>query len=150
MATMSKVFMIGRLTADPEAKDTSTGKRVCNFTLAVDRRFQKDETDFFNASAWGKTADFIADNFNKGEQILIFGPMQTRTFTRTDGTKQTIVEIFVDEADFVDRKKTPQEPERKYEPVIPGLGETRSARKNTAPQTAQDVFTGTPDEDLPF
>lgn len=150
MATFSKTIMIGRLTADPEIRTTTSGKTVCNFTLAVDRRFDREKADFFQAVAWSKTAEFIAQYFHKGDQLLVCGPLQTHSFDAQDGRKITVTEIFVEEAQFVDRQKPREESEQKHEPIIPGLGETRVRAKFTAPQATQDFEKLTDDENLPF
>ena len=147
MATFSKTIMIGRLTADPELRTTTSGKTVCNFTLAVDRRFDREKADFFQAVAWAKTAEFITQYFRKGDQLLVCGPLQTHSFDAQDGRKITVTEIFVEEAQFVDRQKPREESEPKHEPIIPRLGETRVRAKITAPQATEDV---TGDENLPF
>ena len=147
MATFIKAITIGRLTADPEIRTTTSGKTVCNFTLAVDRRFDREKADFFQAVAWSKTAEFITQYFHKGDQLLVCGPLQTHSFDAQDGRKITVTEIFVEEAQFVDRQKPREESEPKHEPIIPGLGETRVRTKFTAPQATEDV---TGDENLPF
>ena len=116
MATFSKTIMIGRLTADPEIRTTTSGKTVCNFTLAVDRRFDREKADFFQAVAWSKTAEFITQYFHKGDQLLVCGPLQTHSFDAQDGRKITVTEIFVEEAQFVDRQKPREESEQKHEP----------------------------------
>ena len=63
---LNKVILMGRLTADPELKHTPSNVAVCSFSLAVNRSFNKDETDFFDIVAWRNTAEFVSKYFTKG------------------------------------------------------------------------------------
>ena len=103
---MNKWIGIGRLTKEPEIKNTSNQIPVCTFTLAIDRKFKdKDgnkQTDFINCVAWRQTATFISSYFHKGNRIAVVGSVQTRSFDGDDGKKVYITEILVDEAEFVE------------------------------------------------
>lgn len=102
---MNKVILIGRLTKDPEIRYTQNNTPVCNFTLAVDRRFSKDkQADFINCQAWQKTAEFISKYFQKGSMIAVVGRIQTRTWEDSEGKKRYITEIIADEAYFAGSK----------------------------------------------
>jgi single-strand DNA-binding protein len=102
---MNKVILIGRLTKDPEIRYTQNNTPVCNFTLAVDRRFSKDkQADFINCQAWQKTAEFISKYFQKGSMIAVVGRIQTRTWEDNEGKKRYITEVIVDEAYFTGSK----------------------------------------------
>ena len=107
---MNKCELIGRLTKEPEIRNTSSQVAVCKFTIAVDRKFKnKDgekETDFINCVAWRQTATFISSYFHKGSKIAIVGSIQTRTFDGDDGKRQYITEVVVDEAEFVESKNS--------------------------------------------
>ena len=78
------VTLMGRLTADPEVRTTTTGKSVCTFSIAVDRSFaragEQRQTDFINIVAWENTATFISRYFAKGSMIAIQGSIQTRPY----------------------------------------------------------------------
>lgn len=103
----NKVIIGGRLTADPELKTTASGKSVCSFTVAVNRRANKDGevvADFFNCTAWDSRAEFIYKYFRKASSISIVGSLQNRNWTANDGTKRYVTDILVDEANFVDGK----------------------------------------------
>ena len=103
----NKAILGGRLTGDPELKQTPNGIPVCSFSLAVNRKFQKDEqqqTDFINCVAWRSTAEFIAKFFKKGSSLCIVGNIQTRSWTDNNGQKRYATEVIVDEAMFVDSK----------------------------------------------
>ena len=103
---MNKVILIGRLTKDPEVKNTSSQTALCNFTIAVDRRFKdpngQRQADFINCVAWRQTASFIGSYFHKGSKIAIVGSIQTRTYDDNQGQKRYVTEVVVDEAEFVE------------------------------------------------
>ena len=105
---INKSIMGGRLTADPELKQTNSGISVCSFTVAVNRRFKgqngEQEADFINCQAWRQTAEFICNYFKKGSSICIAGAIQTRSWTDKDGGKRYATEVVADEAYFVDGK----------------------------------------------
>lgn len=105
---LNKVILGGRLTADPELKQTPNGVSVCTFSLAVNRKFQKEgeqqQADFINCVAWRQTAEFIAKYFKKGSSLCIVGNIQTRTWTDQNNQKRYATEVIVDEAMFVDSK----------------------------------------------
>ncbi|MBE6536892.1 MAG: single-stranded DNA-binding protein [Ruminococcaceae bacterium] len=109
MASLNKVLLIGNITADPELKSTTNGKSVCNFSIAVNRPFVKEgskvqDVDFINVTAWGKTAEFVAAYFAKGEPIFICGALQVRSWNDSDGTKRYATEVNADEVSFVRSK----------------------------------------------
>lgn len=104
---LNKVVLAGRLTADPELKQTTSGISVCSFSLAVNRKFQKEgeqQTDFITCVAWRQTAEFISKYFKKGSSLCIVGSIQTRTWTDQNNQKRYATEVIVDEAMFVDSK----------------------------------------------
>ena len=105
---MNKAILVGRLTADPELKASPSGVNVCNFTVAVDRRFVKEgeerKADFINCVAWRQTAEFISKYFSKGRMIGLIGSMQTRTWTDNENNKRYATEVLVDEAYFTESK----------------------------------------------
>ena len=105
MASFNKVILIGNMTADPELKQTQTGTSVCSFSIAVNRRFSKNEqgqtVDFINIVAWRQSADFVCRYFKKGNPILVCGQLQTRTWTDNQGQKRYATEVVADEVSFV-------------------------------------------------
>ena len=110
MANFNKVILVGRLTADPELKQTTTGLSVCSFSIAVNRRFSskaaegQPTVDFFSIVAWRTTAEFVCRSFRKGRPILVCGQLQNRTWTDAQGVKRYATEIVADEVDFVDSR----------------------------------------------
>ena len=109
---LNKVVLAGRLTNDPELKQTPSGVSVLSFTLAVNRRYaskneqgeSQTQADFISVVAWRNTAEFIARYFRKGNAICICGSLQTRTWTDNNGNKRYATEVVADEASFVERK----------------------------------------------
>ena len=104
---LNKVILVGRMTADPELKQTQNGTSVTSFTVAVNRKYQKDTeqtADFINCVAWKQTAEFLANHFHKGSSVCVVGSIQTRSFTTQNGEKRYATEVIADEVRFVDSK----------------------------------------------
>ena len=109
---LNKVVLCGRMTADPELKQTANGTAVVSFTLAVNRRFQSksadgtqaQQADFISVVAWRQTAEFISRYFRKGSALCITGSIQTRSWQDQQGQKRYATEVVADEAMFVDSK----------------------------------------------
>ncbi len=110
---LNKVILAGKLVADPELKQTTSGISVVSFRLAVNRRYQSKSTDgtaqqsqadFINLVAWRQTAEFISRYFRKGSSLCVTGSIQTRTYQDQQGQNRTATEVVVDEAMFVDSK----------------------------------------------
>lgn len=101
---INKTILGGRLTADPELKQTPQGVSVCQFSMAVNRKGKDAQTDFINCVAWRQTAEFICKFFKKGSSICISGSVQTRTWTDQQNNKRYATEVIADEAFFVDSK----------------------------------------------
>lgn len=103
----NKVILGGRLTSDPELKQTQTGTPVVSFSIAVNRRASKDaaqQADFFNITAWRANAEFVARFFKKGSSICVVGSIQNRSWTDQQGQKRYVTEIIADEVSFVDSR----------------------------------------------
>lgn len=108
---MNKVDLVGRLTKDVEVR-YSTGENAnanCRFTVAVNRKFKNKETgqydaDFISCVAFGKTCEFIAKYFHKGDPIGISGNIRTGSYTNKDGIKVYTTDVYVDDAEFVASK----------------------------------------------
>lgn len=105
---MNKVVLVGRLTKDPELKFTpGNGTAVCTFTLAVNRRFKRENqpsADFLPIVVWGKQAESTANYMKKGSQISVAGRIETRNYEANDGTKRYVTEITAEEITFLDSK----------------------------------------------
>ena len=106
---MNKVFIMGRLTKDPEQRMSTSGIETSRITVAVNRpkiKNEEQQADFFNCIAFRKTAEIINKYFNKGQMILIIGSLQTRTWEAQDGEKRYATEIIIEEAKFTGDTKT--------------------------------------------
>ncbi len=97
-------ILMGRLTADPELKNTSNGTSVTSFTMAVDRGYQKAgeerKADFIDVVAWRNTADFVCKYFRKGSMIIVQGELQTRIYEDKNGNKRKAVEVVASNVSF--------------------------------------------------
>ena len=107
---MNKFQFMGRLTRDPEVRYTSgNNTQVTTFSLAVNRRFVAQggerQADFFNVTAFGKTAEFCAKYFKKGQQVLVEGRIQNRTWEDTNGQKRYTTDFIVEDTYFADSRR---------------------------------------------
>lgn len=106
---LNKVMLGGRLTADPELKQTQNGIPVVSFSIAVNRKFQskdsqQQQADFFNVTAWRATAEFVSRYFKKGSSIFVCGTLQNRNWTDQQGVKHYATDVVADEVMFVDSR----------------------------------------------
>ena len=102
-------ILTGRCVNTPELRTTQNGTSVCNFTIAVDRRYKQGEekqVDFINITAWRGTAEFVSKHFIKGQMIDIEGSIQTRKYQDKDGNNRTAVEVVASKIHFVGSKKS--------------------------------------------
>lgn len=100
---MNKFIGKGRITATPELKKTQSEKDFTFFTVAINRRFNKEETDFINCCAFGKTAEFIVKYFSKGQEILFTGELHIDKYQKDDETRTTS-KVVIDEVEFCGSK----------------------------------------------
>jgi single-strand DNA-binding protein len=105
---MNKAMLMGRLTKDPELRYTNNNVAWCTFSLAVNRRFNKPgeekQADFINIVAWEKNADFCSKYFKKGQQVVVIGRIQTRTWDDDKGVRHYVTEVVSEENYFADSK----------------------------------------------
>ena len=107
---LNKIFLMGRLVADPELKQTPSGVSVATFRIAVDRDFKNKETgereaDFINIVTWRATAEFVSRYFSKGRMAVVEGRLQTRSYTDKDGNKRYVSEVVADNVYFGDSRR---------------------------------------------
>ena len=107
---LNKVFIMGRLTRDPELRRTQTGTPVASFSLAVDRDFKdrstgERATDFIDVVAWRQTGEFVSRYFTKGRMAVVEGRLQIRDWTDKDGNKRRTAEVVADQVYFGDSKR---------------------------------------------
>lgn len=98
---MNRIILIGNLTRDPEAGATASGKMFTRFTVAVRRRFQRDETDFFNVSVWGALAENCGRYLRKGRKVCVTGELNMQTKTDYNGDKRVYSAVTADEVEFL-------------------------------------------------
>ena len=150
---LNKVILVGRLTADPQMRQTPSGVSMCRFSVAVDRPFTSKETgqreaDFINVVAWRSTAEFVSKYFHKGSSICVIGSIQTRKWQDQNGQNRYITEVIADEVNFVDSKSdssSRQAAAPAYTPDSYGAP-SYSSGSNTAPKFEEMSN----EDDLPF
>lgn len=143
---MNKVIMMGRLTRDPEVRygQGANSTAVGRFSIAVDRRFKRDgqpDADFFNCTAFGKTAEFVEKYLKKGTKVVLSGSLQNDNYTDKNGVQRYDVRIIVDDLEFAESKNAS------------GQGGNYTPAQNAQPAPAGDGFMNIPDgidEELPF
>ena len=111
---MNNVTLMGRLTRDPELKYSQAGKAYCRFSLAVQRDFNKEEADFINCLAFGKTAETIAEWLGKGRRIALQGRIQTGNYENKNGDKVSTFEVVADRFEFVDSARSDTSKNQSY------------------------------------
>ena len=107
---LNKIFIMGRLTRDPELRRTQTGTPVASFSLAVDRDFKDKSTgeratDFIDVVAWRQTGEFVSRYFTKGRMAVVEGRLQIRDWTDKEGNKRRSAEVVADQVYFGDSKR---------------------------------------------
>jgi len=109
----NKVFLIGRLTHDPELRQTQSGTSVCSFGLAVNRNYTnaqgERETDFINITVWRNTAENCVRYLTKGSKVAVCGSLQSRNYEDKDGKKRTVLEVIGDDVEFLSGRKETQD-----------------------------------------
>ena len=149
---LNKVVLAGRLTAEPELKQTNTGIPVVSVNLAVNRRRARtgdqneQQTDFITIVAWRQTAEFISKYFRKGSAICVTGSIQTRTWTDQQGQKRYSTEVVVDDAMFVDSRNENGDMGAAYATDAYGSAPSYSSNAGAAPNFEEHNT----DDDLPF
>ena len=157
---MNKVILMGRLTRDPEIRYSAgdNGTAVAHFSLAVDRRFRRDQdqqtTDFFNCTAFGRQAEFAEKYLRQGIKMLITGRIQLGSYTNRDGQRVNTTDIIVEELEFAESKAASDQYSQRTSSPAPAPS-PRAAAPMPAPEAAAGVdgLMNIPDgidEELPF
>lgn len=109
---MNKVILMGRLTRDPDVKQTQSGRQAARFTLAVDRNISKanrredqQTADFIGCVAWEHTAEFAEKFLAKGKRVLLEGRIQTGSYEAQDGTKRYTTDVIAERIEFADSRR---------------------------------------------
>ena len=149
---LNKIFIMGRLTRDPELRRTQNGTAVTSFTLAVDRDFKNadgtKDTDFIDVVAWRNTAEFVSKYFSKGRMAVVSGRLQIRNWEDKDGNKRKTAEIVAESVYFGDSKRDGQNASA----AAPASSEFKPLPSTTpVPFSAPDMpQMEIGDDDLPF
>jgi single-strand DNA-binding protein len=134
---LNKIILMGRLTADPEMKFTTTNIPVCRFSIAVNRAYSKEgeekQADFFKVVAWRKTGEIANQYFRKGSPILLEGTLQNNNYEDNQGVRHYSMEVIAEKIYFVGGKKQEQ------------AGQIAPIAEQTAPMVPPEE-----DDDLPF
>lgn len=131
---INKAIIMGRLTHEPELRQTGTGRSVCSFSIAVNNGYGENQrTDFINCVAWNKTAEFVSRYFTKGKMIIVIGRITTRTWEDKNGKKCYATDVVADEVSF---------------------GESKGTASESKPSLSEAIDEGflsvEPDDDMPF
>lgn len=170
---LNKVIIMGRLTADPELRQTPNGVSTCQFTVAVDRNYTPQggerQSDFITVVAWRQTAEFVSRYFAKGRMICVEGNLRTRTYDdkRYPDVRHYVTEVYADSVYFTGEKAqqgsgnyAPQQfaqPQQQYSQPAPAQSAPQYAPQSSQ-QNAPSVSFGDlgdfeeviGDGDLPF
>ncbi len=103
---LNRVILIGRLTQDPELRYTQNGTAVASFTVAVNRKFKRDEADFIPVVVWNKPAENCANYLGKGRLVAIDGRLQIRSYETQDGQRRRVSEVVAEDVKFLDKGGT--------------------------------------------
>jgi single-strand DNA-binding protein len=159
---MNKAILIGRLTRDPELRYTSSGRAVCQFSIAISRNYTNQQgqrdTDFINCVVWDKQAENLAKYITKGRLIAVDGRIQTRNYDNNEGKKVYVTEVLANNIQFLESKNSGQGnssesnpfdsmPEPNY-PVSNDNTESVSVEKDPFESFGESIEIS--DNDLPF
>lgn len=131
---INKAIIMGRLTHEPELRQTGTGRPVCSFSIAVNNGYGENRrTDFINCVAWNKTAEFVSRYFTKGKMIIVIGRITTRAWEDKNGKRCYETDVVADEVSF---------------------GESKGTASESKPSLSEAIDEGflsvEPDDDMPF
>ncbi len=141
---MNNIQLLGRTTSDLEIRQTPSGKLVGSFTLAVDRKFSKDTTDFIPCTIWDKGAEVMGKYVKKGQLIAVDGSLYTRKYQDKGGNNRTAYEVNVNNFYFAEKKSTGGDPLNAVANNLNNAGVSAQASANPL----DDIMGG--DGDLPF
>lgn len=109
---MNKITLIGNITRDPELRATASGKSVCSFSIAVNKRFanENETAQFFRINAWGKLGEVCAKHLAKGRKVAVVGELEGRLFEGKNGRTMLSLEVNADEVEFLSPKGESEKP----------------------------------------
>ena len=130
---MNQLTIIGGLVRDPESRTTQSGKQVCTFTVGVNRRNDREKSDFFRVSAWGELGNNCAKYLAKGKKVCVIGQVSVSTYQTQNGETRANMDVFAEHVEFLS-------------PASQGQQNAPQAPKTDA----QSGFVQVDDEKLPF
>ena len=152
---MNRVFLIGRLSRDPELRHTTSGTAVCQINVAVSRRTavgRDPETDFINVVVWDKQAENVSKYLAKGRQVAVEGRIQTRSYDNNEGKKTYVTEVVANSVEFLgtvgDNNKQQTTEENPFDDFVPE--ENSGASVDNDPFASFGEKVEISDNDLPF
>ena len=134
---MNKVILMGRLTRNPDIRYSQgeNSMAVARFTLAVDRRFKRDNdatADFISCVAFGKTAEFFEKYTRQGTKLVVEGRIQTGSYVRQDGTKVYTTDVVVENTEFAESKAASGQGQAQMNQSAPQSGYSQQYQSNTS------------------
>lgn len=149
---MNEILIIGNLTRDPELTETSTGKSVCHFSVAVNRDYSDKEgnqiTDFFPVTVWGPQAESSGKYLKKGSQVAVKGSLETRTYEK-DGTQRFAIDVRATKVQFLSRVLTDVQSQQKTSETSKN-GVKNDTRQEVKNESYQPAYIPPSDNQLPF
>lgn len=150
MADINTTALSGRLTKDPELRETTSGKQVCSFTVACNRIKRRDQeeadADFIQCVAWDQTADYLSRYGHKGDRVLLSGRIQTRHYDGTDGRTVWVTEVVAGQVNLIPKNADQEQGKPRYDSG-PRYG---SSIKLKEIDTSAENIPELAGEDLPF
>ena len=159
---MNKVIITGRLTADPELRQTQSGIASCRFTVAVNRKYKNEQTgeydaDFISCTAWRQTAEFVSRYFNKGKMIALEGSLRTGKYqdkNHSDVTHYT-TEVYVDNVEFVGGKNengggVQEQPQAQTQAAAPASTAAQKLAQKADEESLDQFYEILNGDDMPF
>ena len=137
---LNQIDLMGRLTRDPELKTSTNGKPIALFSIACTRDYNREETDFIDIVAWGKTAEFVSKWFEKGQLVAITGRLQIRTWKDKDGNSRKSAEVVMREGYFCESRNK----------NAPNVAEQQKINEAAREEPYSDFDEFADDCDLPF
>jgi single-strand DNA-binding protein len=141
MASLNKVILIGRMTADPELRYTQSEIPITEFRIAVDRPFKnasgEKTTDFFRCKAWRQTAEFVNNYLKKGRLVAVEGRIEVNEFTGQDGIKKYFTDIVCDNVQALDSARDREAGDGGYAAAPPAPAPRAAAPARSNPPAAQ-------------
>ena len=148
---LNRAILMGRVTADPELRQTPNGISVATFSLAVNRNYNRDQTDFINIVAWRQTAEFVSKYFRKGQLVAVEGSIQTRNYEDRNGNKRTAFEVVADQVYFAESKNSSRPASNDFPiPAPTAMDEPAKGTSFSIGDISDYEEIDTDDGDLPF